>query len=154
MHEGKVGQTEDNAEERVFKDFTFQQPNGCQSFWRHFFCPRAYITNFLIVANLFFLPGYNHLVFLVLCLNHDLCVTADYCFILPVQCLGSGITAHELVSPKAMQTRDDTVINTVHHTALSENIGVNFSCMLTRDSMKKGREKSWLQLEVKQDLGL
>lgn len=61
--------------------------------------------------------------------------------------------AHELVSPKVMQTRDNTGINAVHRTALSRSINVNFSCMLTRDSIKKGRGRTWLQLEVKQDFG-
>lgn len=81
-------------------------------------------------------------------------MTADCCFILPVQSLRSGIMAHEFISPKVMQTRDDIGINAVHHTALSQSINVTFSCMFTRDSIKKGRGKSWLQLEVKQHLEL
>lgn len=45
--------------------------------------------------------------------------------------------AHELV----VQTRDSTGVNAVHHIALSQCINVNFYCMLTRDSIKKGEGK-------------
>lgn len=46
--------------------------------------------------------------------------------------------AHELISPKVMQTSGDIGIDAVHRTAFSQNLNKNFSCMLPRESIKNG----------------
>lgn len=67
--------------------------------------------------------------------------------------LCSGIVTHELISPKIMQTRDHNGIYPVHKAHLSQCINLDFSCMLTKESIKKRGGKSWSQLEIKQNLG-
>lgn len=46
--------------------------------------------------------------------------------------------AHELVSPKVMQTSGDIDIDAIYNFFFSQNLNMNFSCMLPRESIKKG----------------